>query len=214
MKSRSGSGVPPRALGRAARSALMSALVPALVMSLALSGCNTMAPVPAPAADALNYSGKFALHVTGTDRQQSMSGRFELTVVRGEVTLDLSTPLGTTVARIRSGPEGAVVTLPDHGGLRTEQGADANELSERVLGWALPVSGIGDWLEGRPAAGRPYRWGTGDDGAALLQQDGWSIRVESRDAAGKVRRLDLDRDAVGAAPAVSLRVVLDPGTSG
>jgi outer membrane lipoprotein LolB len=210
LKSRSGSGVPLRALGGAAQSALALALA----LGLTLSGCKTMAPVAAPSADTLNYSGKFALHVTGTERQQSMSGRFALTVVRGEVTLDLSTALGTTMARIRSGPDGAMVTLPDHGALRTEQGADANELSQRVLGWALPVSGIGDWIEGRPAEGRPYHWGTGDNGAALLQQDGWTIRIDSRDADGRVRRLDLDRDAVGEAPAVSLRVVLDPGARG
>jgi outer membrane lipoprotein LolB len=199
-----------RALGRAAQSALALALA----LSLGLSGCKTVAPEPAPSADALNYSGKFALHVTGTERQQSMSGRFALTVIRGEVTLDLSTPLGTTVARIRSGPAGAAVTLPDHGTLRTEQGADANELSQRVLGWALPVSGIGDWIEGRPAQGRPYRWGTGENGAALLEQDGWTIRIDARDADGRVRRLDLDRGAVGEAPAVWLRVVLDPGGRG
>jgi outer membrane lipoprotein LolB len=199
LKSRSGSGAPLRDLGGA------------VLMAVVLAACKTMAPVPVPPPGALSYSGKFALHVTGADRQQSMSGRFALTVVRGEVTLDLSTPLGTTLARIQNGPGGAVVTLPDHGGLRTEQGADANELSQRVLGWAMPVSGIGDWIEGRPAQGRPYRWGTGEGGASLLQQDGWTIRIDSRDTDGKVRRLDLDRDAVGEAPAVSLRVVLDPG---
>jgi outer membrane lipoprotein LolB len=194
-----------------------SALRSPLLLALVLASCKTVAPPVAPGPDASIYSGKFSLHVTGAEREQSMSGRFALTVVRGaamapsDVTLDLSTPLGTTVARIRSGPDGATVVLPDHGGLRTEQGADADELSQRVLGWSLPVAGIGDWIEGRPAQGRPYRLSPGEGGASLLEQDGWTIRIDPRGADGRVRRMDMDRAAAGIAPAVTLRVVVDSG---
>lgn len=200
------------------RPALRAAPFPAFLAALfaaLLSACATVPPASAPGASL--YSGKFSLHVAGADREQSMSGRFALTVVRGaaslpsDVTLDLSTPLGTTVARIRSGPGGATVMLPDHGGLRTEQGTDADALSLRVLGWSLPVGGIGDWIEGRPAQGRPYRLSPGDGGASLLEQDGWTIRIDPRGADGHVRRIDMDRAAAGEAPAVTLRVVVDPG---
>jgi len=137
----------------------------------------------------------------------SYSGRFA--VDRSEVTLDLSTPLGTTVARVQSGAAGARLTVPTAGGLRTEQGPDPDALSLQVLGWTLPVSGIGDWIEGRPAAGRPYRLDPGQDGNALLEQDGWTIRFEPRGSDGRIRRLDMSRPQRSDAPAVSLRVVLD-----
>jgi outer membrane lipoprotein LolB len=156
------------------------------------------------------YAGRFSLVVNGVDRHDAMSGRFALSVDRSGVTLDLSTPLGTTVARVQSGPEGARLTVPVAGGLHTEQGPDPDALSQQMLGWTLPVSGIGDWIEGRPAAGRPYQLDPGDGGAAGLQQDGWTIRFEARDPDGRLRRLDMSRPPQGDAPAVSLRVVLDP----
>jgi len=55
------------------------------------------------------------------------------------VTLDLSTPLGTTVARVQSGAAGARLTVPTAGGLRTEQGPDPDALSLQGLGGRLLV---------------------------------------------------------------------------
>jgi outer membrane lipoprotein LolB len=176
-------------------------------LSALAAACTTLPP----ATGGVNYSGRFALVVDGADRHEATSGRFALNVDGSDVTLDLSTPLGTTVARLQSGPEGAVLTVPSAGGLRTARGPDPDALSLQVLGWTLPVSGIGDWIEGRPASGRPYRLDPGQDGAAQLEQDGWTIRFEPRGSDGRIRRLDMNRPRQGDAPAVSLRVVLDSG---
>jgi outer membrane lipoprotein LolB len=78
----------------------------------------------------------------------------------------------------------------------------------------MPVSGIRDWIEGRPAPGRPYRITPADGGGSLLEQDGWSIRLDPPGADGRIHRLDLNRAGSGDAPSVSLRVVLDRGTQG
>jgi outer membrane lipoprotein LolB len=172
-----------------------------------VAACATL---PA-ATGSVSYTGKFALVVSGPDRRETMSGRFVLTVGDSGVTLDLSTPLGTTVARVQNGPSGARVTVPSGGGLRTEQGPDPDALSAQVLGWTLPVSGIPDWIEGRPASGRPYRLDAAADGGSLLEQDGWTIRLAPRGPDGKIHRLDMDRPPTGEAPSVSLRVVLDSG---
>jgi len=182
----------------------------AAALALVLAGC---ASLPTTTGGA-RYSGRFALVVNGSDRHETASGRFDLTVGRSDVTLDLSTPLGTTVARVQSGPGGARLTVPTAGGLRTEQGPDPDALSLQVLGWTLPVSGIGDWIEGRPAPDRPYRLARGEDGTAQLEQDGWTIRFETVGAEARVRRLDLSRPQQGEAPAVTLRVVLDPAGDG
>jgi outer membrane lipoprotein LolB len=162
-----------------------------------------------PATGGISYTGRFSLVVNGDDQHETASGRFSLTVDRSDVTLDLSTPLGTTVARVQSGPAGAKLTVPSAGGLRTAQGPDAEALSLQVLGWILPVSGISDWIEGRPAPGRPYRLDPGEAGVAQLEQDGWTIRFQPRGPDGHIRRLDLSRPQQPDAPAVSLRVVLD-----
>jgi len=178
----------------------------AALAAVLIAACATL---PA-ATGTLSYSGKFALVVSGSDRRETMSGRFLLTVGDSGLTLDLSTALGTTVARVQNGPSGALVTVPSGGGLRTEAGPDPDALSAQVLGWTLPVSGIADWIEGRPAAGRPFRLDPAENGGALLEQDGWTIRLAPRSPDGKIHRLDMDRPQAGEAPAVSLRVVLDP----
>jgi outer membrane lipoprotein LolB len=178
-----------------------------LALCLLAAGCASLPAAP----DGVSYEGRFALAVDGTDRHQTASGRFALTVAGSDVTLDLSTPLGTTVARVQSGPSGARLTVPTAGGLRTEHGPDPEALSQQVLGWALPMSGIGDWIEGRPVKDRPYRLDPANDGATELQQDGWTIRFDPRGPDGRIRRLDMSRPQQGEAPAVSLRVVLDPG---
>jgi outer membrane lipoprotein LolB len=178
------------------------------VLAVLAAACATLPPTT---GGGISYTGRFALAVDGVDRHETASGRFELTVNKPDVTLDLSTPLGTTVARVQSGPAGARLTVPSAGGLRTAQGPDADALSLEVLGWTLPVSGISDWIEGRPVPGRPYRLDPGAAGTTELEQDGWTIRFEAPGADGRIRRLDMTRPRQGDAPAVSLRVVLDAG---
>jgi outer membrane lipoprotein LolB len=178
-------------------------------LAVLLASLAACASLPPPAAGVLGYSGKFSLRVTGDERQDVMSGRFALTVDPDGVTLDLSTPLGTTVARIRSGADGATLSVPASGGLRTEHGPDPDALCRQVLGWSLPVGGIRDWIEGRPVPGRPYRLSAADDGGSRLEQDGWTIRLDPRGADGRIRHLDLERERQVDAPSVWLRVVLD-----
>ena len=174
------------------------------VVALCACACASLPPVTGAV-----YEGRFTLVVSGEDRHETVSGRFALTVDRPDVTLDLSTPLGTTVARVQSSPSGARLTVPSATGLRTAQGPDAETLSLQVLGWTLPMSGISDWIEGRPVPGRPYRLTPDEGGATQLEQDGWTIRFEPRGTDGRLRRLDMSRPQQDAAPAVSLRVVLD-----
>lgn len=174
---------------------------------LAVCACQSLPPVHG----GVTYEGRFALAVNGDSRHEASSGRFTMTVDPPNLTVDLSTPLGTTVARVHTGPDGAQVTVPTTTGLKTERGPNADELSLQVLGWPLPVSGIGDWVQGRPVPGRPYRLEPGQDGSSVLEQDGWTIRFEARGSGGHLRRLQMNRPPQGDAPGVSLRVALDPG---
>jgi outer membrane lipoprotein LolB len=91
------------------------------------------------------------------------------------------------------------------------RGPSADALAEQVLGWSLPVSGIADWVVGRPAPARPYR--SMPEGAAI-EQDGWMIRVLDRfDGNGAPRRLTFERGAEAPSPAVTVRLALDDPAS-
>ena len=84
----------------------------------------------------------------------------------------LLAPLGQTVARIFSDAEG--VLLETAGKKYFEQ--DAETLTERVLGWHLPLSGMRYWVLALPAAGSQAVIERAENGQVkVLRQDGWEI---------------------------------------
>lgn len=103
----------------------------------------------------------------------------------------LANPLGTGLAEIDIGPQGA--RLRDARG-ELHQHADADVLMQQVTGYALPVSRLAFWLLGRPgvagelqsdAQGRPQR----------LREGGWQIDYVYADAAAESLpvRLEINR---------------------
>lgn len=87
----------------------------------------------------------------------------------------ISSPLGQGLARILS--DGEMVTLTTANG-REYRAADAEALTERVLGFRVPLAGLSDWVQGRPApaAQGPARARRDDQGRlAVLEQAGWRI---------------------------------------
>jgi outer membrane lipoprotein LolB len=194
---------PARPIAERARRAAISLLAVAL-----LADCTSLAPI-AP-ADRV-YSGRFAANVTGVEQRESVSGRFTLAVRGGSITIDLASPLGNTLARVQATQDRATLTAPQSdGSLATWEGTSPEALTERVLGWRLPVSGLADWIAGRPAPDRPARQLPDSGPAQRIEQDGWTITVEERfDESDQPRRLSLDRPSIANAPAVRLRLVVD-----
>lgn len=184
---------------RPARRALVT------VAMLLAAGCATL---PAPPVADRTHVGRFSVNASGA-RQESATGRFELRVLRDTLTLDLSAPLGATLARFETGPAGAQLTVPGTPP-RVVRGRSPEELADEVLGYALPVSGMGDWILGRPAPGRAASQSA--DGS-MIEQDGWTIRILERFADGALPRLlTFQRPGAASAPAITLRLVLDAPT--
>lgn len=179
-----------------------------LALGLA-GGCTSFAPL-APIEQVI--AGRFAARIAQGEKTESVSGRFTLATHRDGHTLDLSSPLGTTIARVQTNETGFMLTAPQADGtMRTWQGSSAEALAESVLGWSLPVSGLPDWLAGREAKGRPARVMPADGLAQRIEQDGWNIAIDERfDNSGAPRLLTLERSARDAAqPSVRLRLVVE-----
>jgi outer membrane lipoprotein LolB len=174
----------------------------AALVILLVSGCAT-GPVAPPER---SYTGRFSALATQGDRRETVAGRFALEVRGERRTIDLSTPLGNTVARIEVGPEGARASGP---GMQEARGSDADRLAEQLLGWRLPVNGIADWIEGRPVPARAARVERDGSHALVIEQDDWTIRYAERFSGGQPRLIVLERPAAPLAPAVVLRLVLD-----
>ena len=185
------------------RGAFTRALAVSLMSAALLTACATSPQSPADRA----YSGRFAVTTTLGERRESISGRFSLEVRGPQQILEVASPLGTTVARIEIEPGGARAT-----GARMQEvrGADADALTEQLLGWPLPVSGLADWIEGRPVPQRSARIERDGDRIVLIDQDGWVIRLpEYLEGAARPRRLVLERPAGVNTPSVTLRLIID-----
>lgn len=108
----------------------------------------------------------------------------------------LLAPLGQTMARIFSDAQG--VLLEASGKKYFEQ--DAETLTERVLGWHLPLSGMRYWVLALPAAGREAMVERAENGQLkVLRQDGWEInytRYASETPDSLPSRLTLQRDGM------------------
>lgn len=174
----------------------------AITMFSLLAACATVVAPPER-----SYAGRFAATATRGEQRESVSGRFSLEVRGTRQTLDLATPLGTTLARIDIEPGQARATGTQMPELR---GPDADDLTEQLLGWRLPVGGLADWIEGRPAPGRAARIERDAGRIVLIEQDGWTIHLpETFETGARPRRLLFERAGGPGIPAVSLRLILD-----
>lgn len=179
------------------------------VAALACGGCTSFAPSePAPQV----HTGRFSASISRDERREAVSGRFTLAALPGRTTLDLASPLGNTLARVEAVGKLATLTAPQADGtLATWRGDSPDALAESVLGYRLPISGLPDWIAGRPAPGRTARVFPQTGPAQRIEQDGWVIGIDERfEPGGAPRRLSFDRDGGGPdVPSIRLRLILD-----
>lgn len=155
-----------------------------LVVSGLLAACVTPQRIsgsPQQGADAFSRVGRFALTVTEPgSNPQATQGGFSWLDEGGRFMLDLTTPLGSTQARVEGRPGMATLTRANG---ETLSASDPDALAEDALGSRVPVAGLRDWFQGRlaerPAAesvqtdeqGRPTSFVQGGWRAALSRYD-------------------------------------------
>lgn len=144
---------------------------------LLLDGCATRAPAPLQTRPVLAELAPFAFNgrvATLHDGERSSAG-VRWTHHGAEDEILLLAPLGQTVARIFS--NGQAVSLETDGKFYVAE--DAESLTEQVLGWHLPMSGMRYWVLCLPAPGTVadiQRDSLGQ--VTVMRQDGWEIRYQ------------------------------------
>jgi len=114
----------------------------------------------------------------------------------GSDTLLFSGPLGQGLAELVRDPGGARLTLADG---RRFGGADLEDLSTKIFGFALPVSDLARWIVGDAAGGEILRadpLGRPTD----IEAAGWSIELSDWESGGadalptrvELHRADID----------------------
>jgi len=85
-------------------------------------------------------------------------------------------PLGSQIAQIDANGD-EVKLIADK---KTYTAADAETLTEQTLGWRLPVTGLHDWVLGRPTAVSAEILAWDDSGhITRLRQSGWEIEYQN-----------------------------------
>ncbi|WP_431050466.1 lipoprotein insertase outer membrane protein LolB [Roseateles sp. L2-2] len=175
----------------------------------ALPGCSSLPKAAgadaAALADAPRLTGKFGLIVpagVGGQRGQNVNANFELLGDPRRGQLEMSTSMGSLVARVSWQPGSAWLKTPD--GDRAYDDIDA--LTQELLGETLPLQALFDWLRGRPWPQAPSR-ASGESG---FQQLGWQVDLRRFD----VQLISAQRiNPNGPEPLATLRLKLDAPTS-
>ena len=207
----------------------LNAALAAGVASLALTGCagmggKTGADVADPTAqvspyrDAVDLSGHLSVNYLKDGQSQSLSVNFTWLQRPGRIEVSIFTPLGQTVAEIQVTPQSATLTQGDQ---PPRTAADIDTLSAQTLGFALPVSGLRDWLQGYATDTQGKRFVASPANASVVTRDGWRVRfVTWQDAAAggaapgaapMPRRIDVNRGSAANGDALDIRIVLDAG---
>lgn len=149
------------------------------LLTLLLGGCATLSGsssgTSATQRDALTsfaLEGRFALRQEANNYSGRLSWRHD--GVDNEVLL--ASPFGQGIARITTSASGAELTTSDG---KTYGAPDAQTLTRQLLGYALPLTELAEWVRGhsagateasveRDALGRPLR----------LRHDAWRISYE------------------------------------
>lgn len=165
-------------------------LLLSLSFAVTIAGCSTL-PTPEVSANSTSQ----ALHQAhikdlASISQFTIKGRIGvqaegkgfsggLTWLHSKLADDIAlySPLGGQVANIKKTVES--VTLEDAKG-NSITAADAETLTQNMLGWQLPLTGLADWSLGRPSKAT-ITASTWDELGRLsnLKQDGWEIQYQN-----------------------------------
>jgi len=155
-----------------------------------LQGCaNIPASVSADQTQALALYEKHLMDISGIDsfKMQARIGvqaagkgfSGSMRWLHGINTDDIGlfSPLGSQVASMQKNV--GQVTLTDANG-KILVAADAETLTQDLLGWRLPLNGLTDWSLGRPNQSPIEARSIDDDGLLTrLQQEGWVISYQN-----------------------------------
>ena len=142
-----------------------------LVTALALGACAGLPELVAERQPLVEFelAGRIAVRYG----EEAASGNLAWRHASDSDELLITTPVGGEVARIVRKLQAVTLTGADGAEHRA---ADAESLTERVLGFRLPLEGLADWVRARPANG-PAAVARYDPAGKLEQlvQNGWRI---------------------------------------
>ncbi len=156
---------------------------------LFLAGCSVTPPKSTAPDTVFDLSGRIAVKYG----DHGFYGNLRWIHRRDSDEVWLLSPLGQTVAHISKDSQGAELTGGDG---KSYSAPDVESLTEKILGWRLPLEGLDSWVVGKAASGPPFHASFEGREMKTLSQEGWDIRYERRFENGKPRQLILERTGI------------------
>jgi outer membrane lipoprotein LolB len=187
-----------------------------LVLAAALAGCatstaNLSRSTVSDYRDTIDLSGRLSVNYQKDGRPESINGSFNWSQRPGMIEVSLASPLGQTIAKISVTPQSATLAQADR---PPRQAPDIDTLTAQSLGWALPVAGLRDWLQGYATDEAGQRFAASPANNSVYTRDGWRLRFVSWQDEGAAhpvpRRIDAERSATANSDALAIRIVIDP----
>lgn len=176
------------------------------VVLVGLSGCATQ-PVGETAPEgSLLRNGRFAVKTEQANQApEAIQGGFVWRDTPAQLTLDLTNPFGSILARVTVTSTGAMLERANGEILQT---MTPDRLVDQALGQSLPVQGLRAWLrtQQKPQPGMRVIERDAQGRIVAFEQDGWSARLSNFDALGP-RLVSLLRSETGRK--MSVRLVID-----
>ncbi|MCF8173412.1 MAG: outer membrane lipoprotein LolB [Candidatus Methylopumilus sp.] len=176
------------------------------VALIGLSGCATQ-PVGETAPEgSLLRNGRFAVKTEQANQApEAIQGGFVWRDTPAQLTLDLTNPFGSILARVTVTSAGAMLERANGEILQT---MTPDSLIDQALGQSLPVQGLRAWLrtQQKPQPGMRVLERDAQGRIVSFEQDGWSARLSNFDALGP-RLVSLLRSETGRK--MSVRLVVD-----
>jgi outer membrane lipoprotein LolB len=140
-----------------------------LLAAMVLLGACAQLETKAPDDVRFDLTGRLAVRYG----DETFSGNLAWRHAGSSDEMLITNALGAGVARLVRDAHGVVLTTAEP---KEYRGPEPEALTQEVLGFRLPVTGLGDWVRGRPSGAYPAQSGKGDDGRLLwLEQAGWRI---------------------------------------
>jgi outer membrane lipoprotein LolB len=147
----------------------------ALLFAALLAACTHVEIKPPEGAVDFSLAGRIAAR-TGND---AFTGNIHWRHNRDGDEMLISTPTGQGVAQILR--QGDAVLLKTAEG-REYRAADSESLTERVLGFRLPIEGLAAWVQGKPSP--------------ALESRGWRIEYQGYDEQKRPTRMRVSNQGV------------------
>lgn len=151
-----------------------------------------------------NLKGRIAVNTEG----KGYSGGLIWSHSPASDQLAMFSPLGSKVSDITRSESGLTLTMADG---KKFSALDAETLTEKTLGWRLPLSGLTQWVTGQAAnTGKNSVVALDELGRmSALQQDGWDIEYSQY---SNIKGVDLPKKIFLRSSKVNLKLIVEEWT--